>query len=240
MKVKIKIMEEKTYVVVGGSSGIGFSLVNHLTGQGHRIIHFARNKGDWKASELVTHHTMDITAEHTVDAEQFGPVNGFVYCPGTINLKPFQQLTEEDFRKDFEVNVMGAIRMLKHFLKILRKGKPTGIVFFSTVAVNPGMSFHASISAAKGAVEGLTRSLAAELAPHIRVNAIAPSLTDTRLAEKLLSSEERREASSKRHALGRVGNPEDIASMAAYLLSDEASWITGQVIGVDGGMAGTR
>jgi len=140
-----------------------------------------------------------------------------VYCPGTINLKPFQQLSDDDFKKDFEINILGAVRMIRHFYQILRKGKPSSIVLFSTVAVGQCMSFHTSVSAAKGAVEGLTRSLAAEFAPAIRVNAIAPSLTDTRLSEKILNSEEKREAGNKRHPLGRFGEPEDIANMASFL-----------------------
>jgi NAD(P)-dependent dehydrogenase (short-subunit alcohol dehydrogenase family) len=233
-------MENKKYVIIGGSSGIGLSIVNQLTSEGHQVINFSRNEGNWENKNLVDHIKLDIISDELPDSDQIDSANGLVYCPGTINLKPFQQLSESDFKNDFEINVLGAVRALKHFYKALRKGKPSSIILFSTVAVNPGMAFHASISAAKGAIEGLARSLAAEFAPNIRVNAIAPSLTDTDLASKILSSEDRREASNKRHPLGRVGRPEDIASLAVYLLGDQADWITGQVIGVDGGMAGTR
>jgi NAD(P)-dependent dehydrogenase (short-subunit alcohol dehydrogenase family) len=233
-------MDKKKYIVIGGSSGIGLSIINQLTENGHQVLHFARNKGDWKHENLVSHSDFDVTAEKDPEFDAPEMVNGLVYCPGTINLKPFAQLTDDDFRNDFEINLLGAVRVIRHFYKLLRNGKPSGIVLFSTVAVKPGMAFHASISAAKGAVEGLTRSLAAEFSPFIRVNAIAPSLTDTRLASKILNSEEKKAASDKRHPLGRIGKPEDIASMAVYLLDDNAAWITGQVFGVDGGMGGTR
>ncbi len=233
-------MESKKYIVIGGSSGIGLSIVNQLTSGGHQVEHFARNEGDWPEKDLVTHHTLDITSGKFPEEDVVESASGMVYCPGTINLKSFQQLKEEDFRNDLEINLMGAVRAVKLFYKALRKGKPSSIVFFSTVAVNPGMAFHTSIGAAKGAVEGMARSMAAEFAPNIRVNVVAPSLTDTPLAEKLMGSEDRREASKKRHILGRLGRPEDIANMAVYLLSEKAGWITGQVIGVDGGIGRTR
>jgi NAD(P)-dependent dehydrogenase (short-subunit alcohol dehydrogenase family) len=163
------------------------------------------------------------------------------YCPGTIRLKPFQRLTREDFFEDLQVNLLGAVHIIKACLPNL-KNSATGasIVLFSTVAVTTGMPFHASIASAKGAVEGLTRSLAAELAPRIRVNAIAPSLTDTPLAASMLSSDEKRQAAAERHPIKRIGSPQDIARMAVFLLSDAANWVTGQVLHVDGGMSTLR
>ena len=184
---------------------------------------------------------LDVTAE-TLDLETLPEtLQGLVYCPGTIVLKPFQRLTIDDFKEDFNINLLGAVKVIQGCLKQLKKS-PTGasIVLFSTVAVNTGMPFHASVASAKAAVEGLTRSLAAEFAPRIRVNAIAPSLTDTPLAQNLLSSEEKRKASADRHPLKRIGTPQEIACAAAHLLSDAGAWITGQVLPIDGGMSSLR
>ena len=168
-------------------------------------------------------------------------LHGLVYCPGTINLKPFQRLTPNDYRHDFEVNVLGAVSAIHMAYTAIKKSKNSSIVLFSTVAAKLGMGMHSSVSVAKSAVEGLAKSLAAELAPfNVRVNAVAPSLTDTPLAGFLLADENKREAGNKRHPLNRYGTPQDIASMAAYLLSDQASWITGQIIGVDGGMGSLK
>ncbi|MCB0643299.1 MAG: SDR family oxidoreductase, partial [Phaeodactylibacter sp.] len=145
-----------------------------------------------------------------------------------------------DFQQDFEINVLGAVKVLKAARKALVKAGNASVVLYSTVAVGQGMPFHASVAASKGAVEGLARSLAAEWAPKVRVNCIAPSLTDTPLAAGLLSNAAKREASDKRHPLRRVGQPEDIAAMTTFLLSDKGNWISGQVLGVDGGMATLR
>jgi NAD(P)-dependent dehydrogenase (short-subunit alcohol dehydrogenase family) len=163
-------------------------------------------------------------------------LDGLVYCPGSILLKPFKSLGVQQFQADFELNVLGAVRCLQAAEGALKKGNAPSVVLFSTVAVKKGMPFHASIAAAKGAVEGLARSLAAEWAPIVRVNAIAPSLTDTPLAERLLASEEKRKAAADRHPLKRVGTAAEMASLAAYLLSPAAGFITGQVVGADGGM----
>jgi NAD(P)-dependent dehydrogenase (short-subunit alcohol dehydrogenase family) len=167
-------------------------------------------------------------------------IDGLVYAPGTINLKPFRSLKKPQFQADLEVNLLGAIDLIQWALKGLQSATHPAVLFFSTVAVQQGMPFHASIAAAKGAVEGLTRSLAAEWAPKIRVNAIAPSLTDTPLADRLLNSDAKREAAAKRHPLQRVGTPQDLATAALYLLSEDASWITGQIIPVDGGMSSLK
>jgi NAD(P)-dependent dehydrogenase (short-subunit alcohol dehydrogenase family) len=165
-------------------------------------------------------------------------IDGVVYCPGTINLKPFHRISIADFKQEMEVNFYGAIRLLQACLKGLKKSSSPSVVLYSTVAVQTGMGFHAGIASAKGAVEGLTRSLAAEWAPNkIRVNAIAPSLTETPLASALLSTPEKKEASDKRHPLGRVGRPEDIAEATVFLLSEKSSWMTGQILHLDGGMS---
>jgi NAD(P)-dependent dehydrogenase (short-subunit alcohol dehydrogenase family) len=161
-----------------------------------------------------------------------------VYAPGTINLKPFHRISMDDFKKEMEVNFFGAVRVLQACLKGLKKSSTPSVVLYSTVAVQTGMGFHAGIASAKGAIEGLTRSLAAEWAPSkIRVNAIAPSLTETPLASALLSTPEKKEASDKRHPLGRIGSSEDIAASTVFLLSPQSSWMTGQILHVDGGMS---
>ena len=186
------------------------------------------------------HLTWDATAGDFPVDQLPETLEGLVYCPGSIRLQPFSRLRDEDFRADFELNLLGAVRVLRAALPCLKAAGRASVVLFSTVAVGTGMPMHASIAAAKGAVEGLTRSLAAELAPGIRVNAIAPSLTDTPLAAGLLRSERQRAAAAERHPLGRIGQPSDLAAAALFLLSEEAGWVTGQVLHVDGGMGGLR
>lgn len=233
-------MKKHHYIIIGGSSGIGFSLINLLTAGGNHVHHFGRTDAEWDKKENIDHYSVDVLTDRFPEIGGLDQANGLVYCPGTIDLKSFQQLTDENFRNDFEINLMGAVRTIRHFHRILKKSGSASIVLFSTVAVGQGMAFHASISAAKGAVEGLTRSLAAEFAPTIRVNAIAPSLTDTKLAARILSTDERREAGNKRHPLGRIGMASDIAGMAAFLLSEKSGWITGQILHVDGGLSVVR
>jgi NAD(P)-dependent dehydrogenase (short-subunit alcohol dehydrogenase family) len=168
------------------------------------------------------------------------PLHGLVYCPGSINLKPFARIKPEEFRADFELNLVGAVNCLQHYLRNLQAADSASVVLFSTVAVQTGFSFHATVSASKGAIEGLTRALAAEWAPKIRVNAIAPSLTDTPLAENLLREDSKKQAAAARHPLKRLGEPADLAQMALFLLSENASWITGQVLHVDGGISAIK
>jgi NAD(P)-dependent dehydrogenase (short-subunit alcohol dehydrogenase family) len=228
-------------LVVGGSSGIGREIVRQLEATDASVVLVSRNPEgvvedagsreiSWDATES------ELSAEGLPEA-----LDGLVYCPGTINLKPFTRLTDADFRNDFDINLMGAVRAIRAAIPALKRADPpASIVLFSTVAVGAGMPFHASIAAAKGAVEGLCRALAAELAPKIRVNAIAPSLTDTPLAGRLLSSEQRREASEKRHPMGRIGSAAEVAWLATHLLGDEMSWATGQVFHLDGGLSSVR
>jgi len=231
------------FVIAGGSKGIGLEIVNQLTPFADRIDVFSRSQGELADHEKVFRHDMDFTANDLDFSSIPAAVNGVVYCPGTINLRSFRALKPADFVADFEVNLIGAVKFLQGCLPSLKRGAAEGgasVVMFSTVAVSQGLSMHASVAAAKGAVEGLTRSLAAEWAPKIRVNCIAPALTDTPLASRFFSSPENREAMASKYPLGRTGLPTDLASAARFLLSNEASWMTGQVLAVDGGMSTLR
>lgn len=228
----------KTYIIAGASSGIGFSIAKKLHTEGHRVIGLSRTKGRLDELEGVEYLSWDATGNEIPELPK--EINGLVYCPGSIDLKPFARFDDNQWTEAFDLNVLGAVRLLRQAYPALRKSKPSSVVMFSTVAVQQGMPFHSLVSAVKGGVEGLTRALAAEWAPSIRVNAIAPSLTDTPLASKLLSSEERVRNSAERHPLKRVGTAEDQAEAASFLLSDKASWITGQIIAVDGGMSALR
>jgi len=227
----------KTYLIIGGSSGIGEEISMNLIDNGNVISTYNKNEKSSQSSVKYIH--FDILGEQTLDLD-VDQLDGLVYCPGTINLKPFHRLTEKDFVKDFEINLMGAVKVIQQCLPLLKKSDHGSIVLFSTVAVQQGMSFHSSVAASKGAVEGLTRSLAAELAPKIRVNTIAPSIVNTPLAERLLNNEEKIKASEKRHPLHKIGHPKDIAAMAEFLLSEKSAWITGQVMKVDGGMSSVK
>lgn len=234
-------MDKKNIFVVGGSSGIGLEIVKKLRVDQSEIYVGSRTSEFLSDYPDIHHLSTDITDEIPELDGLPDVVHGLVYCPGTIVLKPFQRLTMADFRNDLEINLLGAVKIIQSCLKRLKKS-PTGasILLFSTVAVKVGMPFHASVASAKAAVEGLTRSLAAEFAPRIRVNAIAPSLTNTPLAESLLSNEERQKASAERHPLKRIGDPQEIAGFAQHLLSDEGSWVTGQIFYIDGGMSSIR
>lgn len=225
-----------TYLIVGGTTGIGAELAKILHEKGHDLIVTGRGLNTAPAGTFVK---WDANTDEalTVVSDQ---LDGVVYCPGTIALKPFHRFTDEEILQDFKINALGAARILRETFPLLKKSPSPAVVLFSTVAVQTGMAFHSSIGMAKGAIEGLTRSLAAEWAPTIRVNAIAPSLTQTPLAEKLLSTPEKIEAGNKRHPLGRVGSAHDLAATAAFLLSQDASWITGQILHVDGGIGNLK
>lgn len=238
-------LSEKNIVVAGGSHGIGLALTEQLIGCGAQVTVLSRSVGDLPQSTQLTHLECDMTRENCDSLPLPEAIHGAVYCPGSINLRSFRGLSLDDFRSDFEVNVLGAVKFLKACLAPLRKGgagsgekrEPSSVVLFSTVAVARGLPMHASVAASKGAVEGLSRSLAAEWAPHTRVNCIAPALTDTPLASHLLSTPAKREAMAERYPLQRIGRADDAASTAKFLLSPESGWMTGQVLGVDGGMS---
>ena len=229
--------EEKNILVAGGSSGIGLSTVQLLSQSGANVYVVSRNV----PAEVVAgvkYIAADVTSNlDAITTSLPEMIHGLVYSIGSINLKPFNRLTQQDFLTDYSLNVLGAVNLIQLCLKQLKSAGGSSIVMVSSVAASLGMPYHASISAAKGAVEGLALSLAAEMAgQNIRVNVVAPSLTDTPMAQNLLSTPEKKEASAKRHPLGRFGKPEDISEAIAFLLSDQSSWITGQVIGIDGGM----
>jgi NAD(P)-dependent dehydrogenase (short-subunit alcohol dehydrogenase family) len=229
----------KTIAIIGDSRGIGAALRSELLEHGHRVIGVSRS-GSGEQRQGYTGVAAD-AVESPVDLSSFcEQLDGFCYCPGTITLKPFASIKEEQVLGDLRVNYLGAFLNLQANLRLLKKGNDPSVVFFSTVAVKTGMAFHSSISGAKAAVEGLTRSLAAELAPMIRVNAIAPSLTNTSLAEPLLNNDKKQEAAATRHPLKRVGSAEELAAMATFLLEPQSAWITGQVFAVDGGMSTLR
>ena len=225
------------YLIIGASSGIGNELAQRLIQQNHQVFTAQRNPSG------INNVTLDIAFDvetDTLDVSSLpDELHGLVYCPGTINLKPFHRLTANDFTNDLKINFLGAVQVIQTILPKLKAGKGS-VVLFSSVAAQTGMSFHSSIAASKAAIEGLTVSLAAELAPSIRVNAIAPSLTNTQLAAKFLADDAKREASAKRHPLNKFGEPSHIASLAQYLLSNEAGFMTGQIVKVDGGLSAIR
>ena len=221
----------KNILIVGASSGIGAALSHQLSHKGYQVFEASRNG---KIKYDATQDALDLS---TLPSS----LQGLIYCPGSINLKPFHRLSTQDFIDDYHINVLGAVRTIQQVLPLLKASEiVSSVVLFSTVAVQQGMPFHASIAAAKGAIEGLTKSLAAELAPKIRVNAIAPSLTDTPLASKILGTEEKKKASAERHPLKKTGKPEELAALASFLISEEAGFISGQIIGADGGLSTLR
>ncbi|MDN3677013.1 SDR family oxidoreductase [Flavobacterium paronense] len=225
----------KNILLIGGSYGIGLELAKELQ-NGNNL--FVASRTDDNLSNLnITHIAFDATTD-TLDSSKLPAIiDGLVYCPGSINLRPFRGLKLETFESDMQLNFFSMVKVIQSILPQLTASEQSSIVLFSTVAVKMGMPFHTSVAASKGAIEGFAKALAAEYAPKIRVNVIAPSLTDTPLAEKFLSNEEKREKSALRHPLKRVGTTNDIAQMANFLLTEKSSWISGQIFHVDGGMS---
>ena len=227
----------RTILLIGGNSGMGLATATALQAEGNSLVAAARTAGPLEEMGIPV---QPFDALQPAPLELPPVLDGFIYFPGTITLKPFHRLTPADFENDLRVNFLGAVAALQSALPALKASESASVVLFSTVAVAQGMPFHTSIAAAKAAVEGLAISLAAEFAPKIRVNVIAPSLTDTPLAGNLLSTEAKQEAAAKRHPLHRTGDPADVARLACFLLSDTSRFITGQVLRPDGGLSSVR
>lgn len=221
----------KKIIIIGGSKGIGKAIIDALIDQ-NEVVNISRTSPDI-SHEYLTHFTCDILSDELPDIDS---ADALVYCPGSINLKPISRLSIDDFKSDFEINVLGAVKSIQKYLPILKNGKKPSILLFSTVASKLGMPFHASIATAKSGVEGLVKSLGAELAPAIRVNAIAPTVTNTELAAKLLRNDKMIENITERHPLKKFLNPEEVADMAEFLLSDKAASISGQIFEMDCGI----
>ncbi len=224
---------QKNILLVGGSHGIGFEIAKAL--QDQFTIYVASRTYDELGNLEVNYISFDATTDTFEDSELPNELHGFVYCPGSINLKPFKMLSIDTFKEDMELNFFSLVKVVKTVMPKMADG--SSMVFFSTVAVATGMPFHTSVAAAKGAIEGFAKSLAAEYSPKVRVNTIAPSLVDTTLAKRLLNNDRKRELMNERHPLKRVGEAKDIANLACFLLKEDSSWVTGQSIGIDGGIS---
>lgn len=230
------MFENKNILIIGGTSGIGTELVRKLNLVNTNIYLASRTANNLEGLQYVSHQTIDVTSQFQLENLP-DKLDGLVYLPGTINLKPFSRISDEDILNEFNINALGAVRVIRQVLPKLKASEQSSIVLFSTVAFQVGMPFHLSIAMAKGAVEGITRTLAAELSPKVRVNAIAPSLTETHLATNLINSDEKRKFIADKNPMKHIGKPEEIAGLAKFLLSQEASWMTGQILSVDGGMS---
>ena len=225
----------KTIIIVGGSKGIGKAIIEKLI-PNYLIINLSRSKPHIEHQNL-THYNCDVLSDELPAIER---ADGLIYCPGSINLKPFKRLSLDDFRTDFEINVIGAVRSIQAYAPALVQSENGSIVLFSTVATAMGMPFHASVSTAKSAVEGLMKSVAADLAPKVRVNAIAPTITQTDLAAKLLRNERMIENTIQRHPLKKFLDPSEVAAMAEYLISNGSKSVSGQVFKLDCGIVSLK
>ena len=221
----------KKVLVIGGSKGIGKAIINEMN-DSYEIINISRTEPE-ELERNIIHYSCDVLKDELPELDS---LDALVYCPGSINLKPVTRLSQTDFENDFEINVLGAVRVIQKYLKVLKAGNDPSVVLFSTVAVKMGMPFHASISVAKAGVEALVRSLGAELAAQVRFNAIAPTITETGLADKLLRNDMVKEKMRERHPMKSYLQPEDVASMAEFLLSEKSKRMSGQVIEMDCGI----
>tara|TARA_Y100000992_G_C21253529_1_gene487242 strand:+ start:375 stop:1061 length:687 start_codon:yes stop_codon:yes gene_type:complete len=220
-------------LIIGGSRGIGNNIVKEQLSLGKDCVSISRNASGIH-DNLLQEFNVDVTSGELPDIDN---INSLVYCPGSIILKPFSQISEDDYKNDFEINVLSAIRCIKKYITVIKSFENASIILFSTVAVNQGMPFHSSVSVAKAGVEGLSKTLAAEFAPKVRVNCIAPTLTKTDLASRILRNERIEENIANKHPLKRICEAEDISSMASFLISEKAKNITGQILRVDAGMS---
>jgi len=218
-------------IIVGGSRGIGKEIINDLVDD-NLIINLSRNKPELTHTNL-THYNVDVLSSDLPDLED---VSSVIYCPGSINLKPIGRISLDEFREDFEINVIGAVKVIQKYLPILKKSNNASILLFSTVATKLGMPYHSTVAASKSAIDGLVKTLGAELAPKIRVNAIAPTITKTDLASKLLRNEKVIENMIERHPLKKILMPEEVSKMAKFLISKNASSISGQIFNLDAGI----
>ena len=225
----------KNILLIGGSYGIGLAIAKEL--QFENNVYIASRSNENLADLKAIHIPFDASTDVLDSSKLPTVIDGLVYCPGSINLRPFKGIKPEAFESDLQINFISLVKVIQTVLPNLLASEQASIVTFSSVAASMGMPFHTSVSAAKGAIEGFAKALAAEYAPKIRVNVIAPSLTDTPLADKFLNNETKQEKSAERHPLKRFGKPEDSAQMATFLLSDKSSWISGQIFHVDGGMS---
>lgn len=226
----------KNIIVVGGSKGIGYALLqSNITHS--KVFNISRTAPELSHDNLV-HFECDVNQDPLPEID--GPIDALIYCPGSINLKPITRLSPEDFEQDYKINVIGAVKCIKHYLPNLKLSSHPAVVLFSTVATKLGMPFHSSIAASKAAVEGLTKSLAAELAPHIRVNAIAPTITNTSLAAKLLRNDKSIEMLKERHPLKMILEPDEVAQTVNFLIATNSRSMSGQILEMDCGIVNLK
>lgn len=221
----------KTYIIIGGSKGIGNAILQTLI-ENNKIINLSRTKPEQTHKNL-THYDCDILKDELPELEV---ADGLIYCPGSINLKPISRFSLDEFREDYEINVIGAVKAIQKYLSIIKNSNQPSIVLFSTVAAKLGMPFHASVAAAKSGVEGLVKSLGAEFATTLRINAIAPTVTNTQLASKLLRNNKMIDNITERHPMKKFLEPKDVANMTEFLLSEKSNSISGQIFEMDCGI----
>ena len=221
----------KNIVIIGGTKGIGKAIVNEVV-DNNNVVCLSRNQTDF-SHDNYTFHNFDALVD---DYPDFDSIDCLIYCPGSINLKPISTLSLDDFRNDFELNVIGAVRAIKKYLNLLKKSESASILLFSTVATKLGMPYHASVSVAKSGIDGLVKTLGSELAPKVRINAIAPTITNTELASKILRNDKVIENMVERHPLKKILSSSEVAKMASFLISEDASSISGQIFNMDAGI----